>query len=197
MNLYKRLLFSLIYFKKPVWDTEISPPELLDFIRHNPPGRALDLGCGTGTNAITLAKNGWHTTGIDFVGRAIRQARKKAQQESLDVVFMVDDVTKLQKIHGKFDLILDIGCFHSLDPTDRKNYIKNLERLLSEKGTFLIYSWIADCTQDTSGLSESDLSNLANSLTFVDRQDGTERGQQPSAWLTYVSKNPQDEKKRS
>jgi len=185
MNLYKRLIFSLLYLKQPVWDTRISPPELLEYILQNPPGRALDLGCGTGTNAITLAKKGWKVTGVDFVGRAISQARKKAQQEGIDVVFVVDDVARLKKIDGKFDLILDIGCFHSLDMTQRKNYLKNLARLLSEKGTFLIYSWIAESTQDASGLTENGLSNLANSMTLVDRQNGTEREKQPSAWLTY------------
>ena len=42
-------------------------------------GRALDLGCGTGTNSIYLAQHGWETTGVDFVPRAIGIAKRKAE----------------------------------------------------------------------------------------------------------------------
>jgi methylase of polypeptide subunit release factors len=72
----RKLFFNLAYLQKPVWDTGISPPELLDFIANHNPGRALDLGCGTGTNSITLAKHGWEVTGVDFVKRAINLARR-------------------------------------------------------------------------------------------------------------------------
>ena len=56
------------------WDTNITPPEVKEFIAAAPPGKALDLGCGTGTNAITLAQHGWQATGVDFAPKAIRTA---------------------------------------------------------------------------------------------------------------------------
>jgi methylase of polypeptide subunit release factors len=66
MKIFRKLFFNLWYFRDPPWDTGISPPELIDFINSNPPGKALDIGCGTGTNAIRLAKEGWRVTGVDF-----------------------------------------------------------------------------------------------------------------------------------
>jgi 2-polyprenyl-3-methyl-5-hydroxy-6-metoxy-1,4-benzoquinol methylase len=62
------------------WDTNISPPELVEVVeglRALPAGRALDLGCGTGTNSLYLARHGWKVTGIDFVAAAIERAREK------------------------------------------------------------------------------------------------------------------------
>lgn len=60
------------------WDTQVTPPEVMEFIARTPPGKAVDLGCGTGTNAITLARHGWRVTGVDFVPKAILAARAKA-----------------------------------------------------------------------------------------------------------------------
>ena len=84
----------------------------MELIKNNPPGRALDLGCGTGTNVITLAKHGWKATGIDFVPRAIKKAKTKAREENLQIDFRVGDVTHLDDFTEPFDLILDIGCYH-------------------------------------------------------------------------------------
>jgi len=188
MNLFKRILFSILYIKKPVWDTGVSPPELLEFIHQHPPGRALDLGCGTGTNALTLARNGWQTTGVDFVSKAIRQARKKSLREGIEVDFFVDDVSQLKKIDAKFDLILDIGCFHSLSKQEKVNYIRNLDRLLSPTGSFMIYAWLADSEENSTGLTETDLDSFSKALSLTLRQDGKERGRRASVWLTYAAK---------
>jgi len=63
----RRLLFELRYLReKTPWDTGISPPELLKYLAESSPGHALDLGCGTGTNAITITKHGWQVVGVDL-----------------------------------------------------------------------------------------------------------------------------------
>ena len=65
--MFRRIYFNLLYlFTRPPWDTGVSPPELYDFIENHEPGRAIDIGCGTGTNVITLAQAGWQVTGVDF-----------------------------------------------------------------------------------------------------------------------------------
>jgi cyclopropane fatty-acyl-phospholipid synthase-like methyltransferase len=135
----QKLFFNLAYYQKPVWDTGISPPELVDYITTHTPGKALELGCGTGTNAITLAKSGWRVTGVDFALRAVKIARNKAQRTRVQVDFQLDNVTRLESITGPFDLILDIGCFHSLPTNTHPQYMANIERLLSPTGTYLLY----------------------------------------------------------
>ncbi|MEW5868767.1 MAG: class I SAM-dependent methyltransferase [Chloroflexota bacterium] len=186
MNLWRKLFYTLFYLRRPPWDSGISPPELMAFIESHPPGKALDLGCGTGTNAITLARHGWQTTGVDFVGSAIRQAHRKARQAGLDIDFRQGDVTQLQNIRsGPFDLVLDIGCLHSLTPQGKAAYIANLEQLLAPGGTFLVYAFCADASSGQMVLEQPDLDLLGKTLHLVDRQDGWERGQKPSAWLTY------------
>src|SRR6266480_276486 len=77
------------------WDSGIPPPELIAVIegaRRLPPGRALDLGCGTGTTAVYMASHGWQMTGVDFVPKAIRVARAKASVAGLPVVFLRRDL---------------------------------------------------------------------------------------------------------
>jgi cyclopropane fatty-acyl-phospholipid synthase-like methyltransferase len=184
MSVIKRLFYELFYLRKPPWDSGVSPPELMEFIEQNPPGRALDLGCGTGTNAITLAQHGWRVTGVDFVGKAIRSARRKARSAGLDIDFHQEDATRLRGISGPFDLILDIGCFHSLTAEGRTAYVKNLERLLAPNGAYLMYAFYQQDGSGT-GLNEQDLELLSNRLRLVTRQDGWERGRRASAWFVY------------
>ena len=145
---WKRLTFWLAYLSgRTPWDTNVTPPELIRTIEGPealPPGRALDLGCGTGTNVIYLARHGWEAVGVDFVGKAIQQAKKKALGASTMANFFTGDVTRLGTIKGlagKFDLVLDIGCFHTLSPDQRERYADSLAHYLRPAATVLIYAW--------------------------------------------------------
>ncbi len=113
------------------WDSGVPPPELIDVIegaRRLPPGRALDLGCGTGTTTIYMASNGWQVIGVDFVPRPIRAARAKAVAAGLSVAFLVGDVTRLHEypIEPGFDLLFDQGCFHSLPEAAQPAYAREV-----------------------------------------------------------------------
>jgi len=190
MKIIRQLYYSLLYLKDPPWDTGISPPELLEFIATHPPGTALDLGCGTGTNAITLAKNQWEVIGIDFIGKAIQRAKIKASLEKVDITFIVGDVTELDQFNNKFDLVLDIGCFHSLTKYQKNKYISNLGKIIAPSGNFLLYAWLSENNRRSSGISNEDIDQIGNILWKDEFQPGTERGKFPSAWFRFINKAP-------
>lgn len=183
---FRQQFFNLRYFRQPPWDTGISPPELIAFIEAHAPGRALDLGCGTATNVITLARHGWQVTGVDFAGRAIQAGRRKVAQAEVTAQLLQADVTRLENLAGPFDLILDIGCLHGVLPGRRPAYFANLERLLAPGGTYLLYAfWTEGGDGSQTGLRPSDLAALQQRFRLTQRQDGSERGRRPSSWLTF------------
>lgn len=174
---------------RPPWDTGISPPELYAFMASHPPGRALDLGCGTGTNVVTLAQHGWHATGVDFALKAIAEARCKARAAGVqnEIDLRVGDVVRLDGIAGSFDLIFDLGCFHGLTSEGMDAYAQCVKRLLAPSGTYLLYVHFKDDpTSNRSGLFEDDLRRFAPEFVVSARADGadTSNGRR-SAWLTY------------
>ena len=118
------IFYRLAYqFRRPRWDTGQPLPELTTILEGRSPGRALDLGCGTGTNALYLAERGWHVVGVDFVPKAIERAKSKVRT-GLKVSFLVGDVTRLRAagVRGPFDLLIDIGCYHGIPEGRRDSY---------------------------------------------------------------------------
>ncbi len=178
--------FNLWYFQKPPWDTGISPPELLAFLQDRRPGRALDLGCGTGTNVITLARAGWQVVGIDFALWAVETARRKCAQAGVDAAVQVGDVSRLENVAGPFDLILDIGCFHSLGEVDRAGYRAGLERLLEPGGVFLIYAHLRETEDSPVGIDESEIARFTSTLTLAWREDSLDSRGRKAVWLKYA-----------
>jgi ubiquinone/menaquinone biosynthesis C-methylase UbiE len=190
-NLFRRILFQYLYFRQPPWDTGISPPELYEFIQNHQPGRAIDIGCGTGTNIITLANAGWNVTGIDFAPRAIKIARQKLNQAGVQAKLILGDATKLEGIKGPFDFALDLGCFHGIPQDGRLKYLEGLDRILATDGFWLMYGFLkSNPLQKRSGLFETDIDQIASHLTLLSRRDGLDNGAKPSAWFLYQKHNP-------
>jgi len=188
----RKFFFTLQYwFANPPWDTGVTPPEVYQFLEGHPPGRALDLGCGTGTNVITLAENGWQATGIDFVPRAIRKARRKARRKGVEgrTAFQVGDALSPDSFQGEYDLILDIGCFHSFVDEDAETYAMNARDHLVAGGSLLLYAHLRQEPGPGHGASEESLAKLGEYLELAWRQDG-EESSRPSAWLEFVKANP-------
>jgi SAM-dependent methyltransferase len=179
----RRLLFSAWYWLpgRRRWDTGVSPPELERFVASHPAGAALDLGCGTGTNVVYLARHGWATVGVDFAGRAIAKARRRARDAGVTATFLVGDVTRLP-LAGQFDLVLDIGCLHSIAASGRAGYAAGLAKVMRQGGTFLLYAFAPG--GPAVGLTSEDVrTTFASKFDVVGVEEGRGR---PSAWYTLV-----------
>jgi len=147
VSLLSNINFRLAYLRGfTPWDSGVPPPELIEVIegeRRLRPGRALDVGCGTGTTSVYMASNEWDVTGVDFVPRAIRVARVKAAAARLSVAFLVGDVTRLHElpIVAGFDLLFDQGCFHSLPEAAQPAYAREVTRMARSGATYLLYAF--------------------------------------------------------
>jgi ubiquinone/menaquinone biosynthesis C-methylase UbiE len=185
-NLLRRFLFHYWYFGQPPWDTGVSPPELLEFLQNHEPGRAIDIGCGTGTNVVTLANAGWSVTGVDFAPRAIKLARQKVGNAGVQAEFLVKDVTTMQGIQGPFDLAFDLGCFHGIPQKGRAKYLEQLQRILAPGGFWLMYGFLKTAPdQQGTGLAEWDIDQILTTLALIWRRDGFDKGDKSSAWFLF------------
>ena len=186
-NLFRRLLFQYWYFGQPKWDTGISPPELLDFIQNHKPARAIDIGCGTGTNVITLAQAGWQVTGVDFAPRAIQLAKQKLKKANIQADLHISDATNLKDISGPYEFALDIGCFHSNQKDGKAKYLKQLDRILAPNGFWLMYGFFKpDPNHAGTGLVQADLDLISSQFTLISRRDGLDdKRDRKSAWFLY------------
>jgi SAM-dependent methyltransferase len=198
MSIFRRLAFNLFYLRRPTWDTGIVPPEVVDYIASHPamdsrrdhPRRAIDLGCGRGTSSLALAKAGWSVTGVDFAARAIRGAKRKAKNAGLTVDFRTADVTHLPHalFAASYDLVLDVGCFHTLSAACKSDYLDQLRRLLAPGGDWLLYSFLKPAGSPAPGMSPDEQEEIEDQFNLLWRSDGTERGLRPSAWFQFQKK---------
>lgn len=137
----RRVLFDTLYrLRLPIWDTP-PPQELRQLVEGPdalPAGHALDVGCGSGINAIFLARQGWQVTAVDFSGAAIATARRAARAVG-GATFLEGDVTKLSQlpIDKPIDLVLDMGCYHSLPEGAKVSYVRELAAVMTA-GTPLV-----------------------------------------------------------
>jgi 2-polyprenyl-3-methyl-5-hydroxy-6-metoxy-1,4-benzoquinol methylase len=110
------------------WEHDEAPEQLKKLIeeRATPAGRALDIGCGTGSDAVYLAEQGWAVTAVDGVGQALSKARARAQSRGVQVSWVQGDVCRLEQldIGNDFDLMLDRGCFHDFTDEQRDQYAR-------------------------------------------------------------------------
>jgi len=107
--------------------------------RPDPPGRALDLGCGRGQYTPVLARRRWSAVGVDLVPRAIDAARRA---DTDGATYVLGDVTDLSPDElGTFDLFLDVGCFQGLSPDQRTAAGRSVTRLAEPDAALLLLAF--------------------------------------------------------
>lgn len=122
------------------WDSRLPSQELKRVIEAGllTPCRAIEVGCGTGTNAIYLAEGGFQVTGLDLSAKAIEIAQARAVGLKHQPDFLVADITRLPALAAPFDFIFDRGCYHCLRLADPAGYRAALERLSGPGTRFLL-----------------------------------------------------------
>jgi SAM-dependent methyltransferase len=185
------LRFNLRYLGQPPWDTGISPPELMAFLDTSPPGRALDVGCGTGTNLVTIAAYGWDVVGLDIAWLPVIKAWLKLRQTGIQGRVRWGNVGSHLRLADSFDLVLDIGCYHSLSATEREAYRRNLARWLATGGTYLLYAHRQTSPTSVHGVAEADYTQFSRFLSLQWREDSDEcrpdgGGGRSATWARFV-----------
>ena len=133
------------------------------------PGRALDMGCGDGSDAVWLARRGWRVTGVDFSGKAVESARQRASEAAVDVEFIVADAATHQP-RVRYDLITSF--YIHLPPDNRAAMLSNMRATLKPGGKLLFVSH--DRSTPPPGWSNADLETLTSVEEVVSELRGLE-----------------------
>lgn len=199
MSLAYRLMY-LVGFTP--WDTDEVAAELTAVVEGPealPAGRALDLGCGTGTQAVYLAGHGWRVTAIDAVDRALKAARRRGSAAGVDVDWRKADVAKLESegLEPGFGLVHDRGCFHGLPPGARDGYARGVAGLAAPGATLLLMAFDPNTKPvGPSGASEQELRErfgsdweLVSATPITDRPPKGPMAGVPLTWYRFTTRD--------
>jgi len=114
------------------WQRDFIPKFLKEFATTKK-GKLLDVGCGDGTNAKYFHDKGFYVVGIDYSQKVIEIAQKKHPK----IKFLVRDATELIGL-GVFDVITSLNLIHHLTPVKIKKHMRQVNKILSPKGTYLM-----------------------------------------------------------
>lgn len=163
-----------------------------------PPGRAVDLGCGLGHDAIFLARRGFSVTAVDIAAAAISMARANANLAEVGdkIEFLPLDALKLALEPASVSFFNDRGLFHFLAPAEREAYREIILRALAPGGLLLLRTF---SDQEPPGpgprrFSRKELEDFFSaSFNIVEAKDGVFEGPQkpkPKALLYLLQKKP-------
>lgn len=156
------------------WDSGLPSAELQRVIAefNLPPSRLLEFGCGTGTNAVYLAKQGFDVTAIDLSDLAIAEAERKAREAGADVTWLCGDVCSIEAPAVPFPVVFDRGCYHCVRRDLKVDLIlKTLKRVTASGSKFILLTGNASEARDHGppGLSESEIREELDELFEIDQ----------------------------
>ncbi len=130
------------FYKNPeyaAWEIGAPQPEFVKLGEAGEiTGDVLDVGCGSGEQAIYAATLGCHAVGVDFSEVAVVLAQKRAEERGSTAEFVVGDVRELKTLGRSFDTVLDAGTFHTLDNSSRELYAESLWNVLRPEGSLFL-----------------------------------------------------------
>lgn len=154
------------------WEEGQPSAELVELIESGivEKGAALDICCGSGNNAIYLAKQGFSCHGIDISPTAISYARKKANGEGVSCQLISGNAAQLSYADNSFTLVFDRGCFHSMSPQERQAYIRGVHRVLRPGGKYQLLCFSSRSHRDYQppySFSPRDIKHYFSALFYI------------------------------
>ncbi len=156
----------------PRWDKGVPSSHLIALVESGQvkPGRAVVLGCGTGTNAIYLAEKGFEVTAIDVAPTALNLAEEKARVENVKVRWLLADVLAPPAGLAPFDFAFDRGCYHHVRSSNAREYVEAAKQWSRPGTQILILSSYAieEPRRRVRGVKEEDLrGDFSTDFTFI------------------------------
>jgi len=189
--------FNAAYLGTPPWD--IGRPQR-EFVKLADEGKIIgdvvDLGCGTGENAIMFAARGNRVVGIDSAPLAITKAKAKAKERGSSAEFVVGNALDLAALGSSFDVATDCGLFHTFSDRERNIFEKNLRNILKPGGRYFMLCFSEHEPTDWGGPRRVTKDEIARTFSpgwRVDsiaaaRFEAIHVGQGGRAWLSCLSR---------
>jgi SAM-dependent methyltransferase len=123
----------------PPWDIGRAQPTIVGLAEQGLiAGDVIDVGCGTGENALYLASRGLGVVGVDAAPTAIAQAQEKERRRATGATFVVADALGLEGLGRTFDVAIDCGLFHTFSDADRVRFERSLHGTLRAGGRYVL-----------------------------------------------------------
>ena len=172
------------------WDTGQPEPLLVEFVTSGAvtPGPTLEIGAGTGTNAIWMAERGFDVLGVDVSPLAVERAHAKMEGHPLRCRFAAWDFLAAPPPAVPFQFVFDRGCFHVFDePDERRRFVEQVAHALGPGGLWLSLIGSTEGPQREVGpprRSARDVTlAIEPALEIVELRSAEFRGNNAKAWF--------------
>ena len=167
-------IYRTVPIEEIPWVHEGPSGAFVEFVEHGSVRacKAIDLGCGTGTNAIYLAGKGFEVTGADISRKAIEIAQTNAKAKGVECRFITTDVlgNLSDVVGGGFDFALSWQVLHHIFPEERGIFVRNVHGLLNECGRFLLVCF-SEHNRNFGGVGKVRRSSLGTVLYFSSEEE--------------------------
>jgi methyl halide transferase len=160
------------------------------------PCKALEIGCGTGDNAIWLSQQGFRVVGVDTSEIAIEKAKEKTSRANTKCIFLVGNILKSHVEDAPFGFAFDRGFYHTLGSgKERENFAEKVNDHLDKEGLWLSLLGNADEQRNGQGPPQRTARDIVNAvephfeiLSLVSGAFGSNRPNPPRAWVCLMRK---------